>query len=128
MKRWAQAGLFMCAMLVSACGHTINTTSNPQPTVAMSASEFTSLPKWIIKAGDSVVFDDPATSGGVHNLLTGKDGNYIAQPGAPDDLNNANGVTFNPGDRNVYKFSTAGTYTITCSIHDAMLVTIIVQP
>lgn len=130
MKIWLLISVFISAALCSACnqGTGINTTTNPQPTAAMSASQFTSLTRWVIKAGDSVRFNDPAQGGGVHNLVTGHDGNYIAQPGAPDIFNNSGGQNFNPGDSMLVKFPSVGTYTITCTIHDAMLLTIIVQP
>jgi plastocyanin len=52
----------------------------------------------------------------------------VPQDGAPAELNTLSGLEFNPGDppRDVI-FQHAGTFTIVCTIHPNMLLTVTVQ-
>ena len=95
-------------------------------TVAMGSFSFTSGTSITIKAGQAVTFDDPSTGGGTHILVTGAQGQFSAQAGAPSEFSSANGIMFNPGDSKTITFPTAGTFTITCTIHNSMLATITV--
>lgn len=81
-----------------------------------------------IKVGQSVTFSDPADSGGVHNIVTGTSGKFTAEPGAPLAFATASGVNFAPGDSQTFTFTTAGTYTFTCTIHVSMRATVTVNP
>jgi plastocyanin len=81
-----------------------------------------------VKAGQAVTFDDPASGGGVHNLVTGHNGSFTAEAGAPSQFAAATGLSFSPGDSKSITFPTAGTYTITCTIHPSMEATITVTP
>jgi plastocyanin len=92
-------------------------------TIAMGTFSFTGLTSVSIKAGQSVLFKDP---GGTHNLVTGTQGTFAAEPGAPDGFSSASGITFSPGDSKTITFPTAGTYHITCTIHTSMQATITV--
>jgi plastocyanin len=105
---------------------TATTPANAAATVAMSDIAFVSAPTITIKAGQGVFFNNPQQGGGVHTLVTGKNGGYEAQPGAPAPFASSTGITFTPGDSRVVVFPKAGTYSITCEIHPDMLVTITV--
>ena len=128
MLKWTVLAIVLTTFLFAGCGTRGNTTDSSHPTVVMSASQFVSYTSWTIKVGQSILFNDPSDSGGNHILVTGTSGNYISEPGAPDDFNNPNGLTFNNGDSHMEKFTTSGIYTITCVIHDSMIVTITVEP
>jgi plastocyanin len=80
-----------------------------------------------VKAGQAVMFTDP-TSGGIHHLVTGHNGTFAAEAGAPSQFATADGVSFSPGDSMSIVFPTAGTYDITCTIHPLMKATITVTP
>jgi plastocyanin len=79
-----------------------------------------------IAAGQAVTFDDPSSSGGTHHLVTGMNGQFSAEPGAPSEFATSAGIMFNPGDSKTVTFPTAGTYNITCTIHPPMQATITV--
>jgi len=137
--------LLAFTLMLAACGDTSTSTGGPAPTatlpaptattpanaaatVGMNGFAFTGSTSITIKAGQGVFFNDaPGNDGGVHNLVTGKNGGYEAQPGAPGAFASSTGINFNPGDHQVIVFPKAGTYTITCSIHPDMLVTITVK-
>lgn len=93
-------------------------------TISMGFGSFTGNTSITVKAGDSVTFDD--SSGSAHQLVIGTGGNFVAQSGAPSQLNNATGVMFNGGDTQHIVFPTAGTYQITCRIHPSMQATVTV--
>ncbi len=95
-------------------------------TVEMGSFSFTSGTSITIKAGQSVTFDDPSSSGGTHDLVTGTNGKFAAAAGAPSEFSSSSGIMFNPGDNKSITFPTAGTYQITCTIHPSMLATITV--
>jgi plastocyanin len=80
-----------------------------------------------VSAGTSVKFDNPTNGGGFHILCLGKDQKCAANPDGPAELNASGGVTFNQGDSKSYVFAKAGTYTVTCTVHPNMNVTITVQ-
>lgn len=80
-----------------------------------------------VNAGQAVHFADSATGGGVHVLCIGQGLDCVPEPGAPAELNSGDGITFNPGDTRDIVFPDRGTYTVICTIHPGMAVTIIVQ-
>lgn len=143
MRKLMIACLIAFTLLLAACGGSSTSTGGPAPTatvpaptattpanaaasVVMNDIAFVSAASVTIKAGQGVFFSDPQQNGGVHTLVTGKDGGYQAQPGAPAAFASSIGITFTPGDSRVVVFPKAGTYTITCEIHPDMLVTITV--
>ncbi len=111
------------ALGLVACGRVA--AASPR-TITMGSSIFVGETTLTIKVGQSITFTDPSGSGGTHILVTGKNGQYQNELGAPTALNTTTGVTFNPGMTQRYVFTTVGMYTITCTIHQAMLATIIV--
>ncbi|HKT40047.1 MAG TPA: plastocyanin/azurin family copper-binding protein [Ktedonobacterales bacterium] len=96
-------------------------------TIGMGAQTFTNT-SVTIKAGQSVTFNDPSDTGNVHDLVTGSNGQFKAATGAPTEFASSSGVSFSPGDSKTIKFPTAGTFTITCTIHPNMLTTVKVTP
>jgi hypothetical protein len=93
----------------------------------MGSSSFTGKTSFAIKAGQSLIFNDPSGNGGTHILVIGKNGAFLQQTGAPTVLDTPNGQQFIPGQTMQITFAQAGTYTITCKIHPTMLATIVVH-
>ena len=93
-------------------------------TIKMGSVNFT-VGNATVKAGQAVMFVDP-TPGGIHHLVTGHNGTFAAEAGAPSQFATADGVSFSPGDSMSIIFPTAGTYAITCTIHPLMEATITV--
>jgi plastocyanin len=92
----------------------------------MGASDF-SRSSVTITAGQTLHFTDPAGTGGTHIICLGADG--VCDPGAtgPQALRDP-GFTINPGDPAHHAlFETSGVYKITCTIHPAMNLTVVVQ-
>ncbi len=94
-------------------------------TISMDELAFTGTTSITIKSGQAVLFDDPATGGGFHTLVTGTHGAYTAMTGAPSQFTSS-GIVFTPGTSVVIVFPTAGTFTITCTLHPYMLATVTV--
>ena len=127
MRKFALVFILAGAMLLAACGGAASSTAST-PTITMGASDFSpAKPSVTIKAGQSVVFNNPTASGATHILVTGSNGIYAANASAPSVFNTSTGMTFAAGDKQTITFPTAGTYTITCTVHPVMLATIIVQ-
>ncbi|HLZ21182.1 MAG TPA: plastocyanin/azurin family copper-binding protein [Ktedonobacterales bacterium] len=103
-------------------------TTGNSATIGMAATSFSGSTNVTIKAGQSVTFNDPSSSGGTHDLVTGTHGMFTAAQGAPSEFSPSGGVVFNPGDTKAITFPTAGTFKITCTIHPSMQVTITVTP
>jgi plastocyanin len=95
-------------------------------TISMGAFGFSGTKDVTIKAGQAVTFNDPAAGGGIHNLVTGTNGMFKAEAGAPQEFATSTGVSFQPGTSMDITFPNAGTFTITCTIHPSMLATITV--
>ncbi len=77
-----------------------------------------------IKAGQAVTFDD--SQGGPHNLVTGSNGTFTQEAGAPSQFVSS-GIMFSAGDVKTITFPTAGTYMITCTFHPSMEATVTVS-
>jgi plastocyanin len=123
MKRLPVMFTLGIVLALAACG-----ANNPPPnTVEMGGSSFIGATTFTIKVGTTLTFMDTGDGGGSHVLYTGKNGLYEAEAGAPDALNTASGLMFNPGDTKKFTFATPGTYFITCDVHPPMQLTIIVQ-
>jgi plastocyanin len=146
MRKFLFVAMAVVALLLAACGTTTSGTAStptvtpaptdtPQPsptpttgtsaaaTISMGSTSFAGNKSVTIKAGQAVLFDDPAASGGIHNLVTGRNGTYQAMPGAPSAFT-PSGIPFSPGTSTAIVFPTAGTYTITCTFHPTMLATV----
>jgi plastocyanin len=125
MRRLALAAILLAALSLAACASgTSTTTGGNSSTITMGSGVFTGGTSITVKAGDAVTFDD--TSGGVHQLVIGTNGTFTSVSGAPDQLNNANGLMFNGGDKQTVVFANAGTFKITCKIHPPMQATVTV--
>jgi plastocyanin len=79
-----------------------------------------------VKAGQPVKFIVDA-GGATHILVVGTNGLWVANNNAPATLNSAAGLVITPGQEKDIVFSQPGTYTVTCTIHQAMLLTVTVQ-
>jgi plastocyanin len=143
---YAPIGLLSCLVLLAACGGSSSTggtsptattapTNTTQPTavattpaasgaatISMASFSFTAPGSVTIKAGQSVTF----MSNGTHDLVIGMHGQFMAETGAPSDLNSSSGVAFSPGDSKTIIFANAGTFHITCIIHPSMQATVTV--
>lgn len=122
----------LVVMVISACGKTPgNGNTNPgggapANTVDMSATDFVQH-AITVKAGDTVHFTDPASTGGTHVLCLGHNETCNKTAAGPAKFADP-GVTVNPGDPAIdVVFPTAGTYEVTCTVHQNMNVTITVQ-
>jgi plastocyanin len=149
MRKLALVFILLCSFGLAACGESsvaatptdtpapvaTNTTA-PAPTattaapagaatIGMSAFAFTSGSA-SIKVGQSVTFNDPSDGGGFHNIVTGTNGTFSAESGAPSEFT-SQGITFAPGDAKTVKFTKAGTYQFTCTIHPNMHATVTVS-
>jgi plastocyanin len=114
--------LLTLTLALAACGQN-STTSNE---VSMSAGDF-SATSVTIKTGQAVHFTDPAGIGGPHTVCLGANGTCDTKANGPLALT-GDGFTMNPGDAaKDVTFDTPGTYKITCSIHPAMNLTVIVR-
>jgi len=78
-----------------------------------------------VKAGQPVKYIVDS-GGATHILVVGTDGKTVPNTDAPAELNTDAGITVNPGQETDVTFPTAGTFTITCKIHPAMLMTVTV--
>lgn len=128
-KTWWLLSLTIVAcaltLLLSACGGSGG--SGAANEVDMGVADFKQH-ALTIKAGETVHFVDPMNGGGVHVLCFGKDEQCVPQTDAPAKLNVSDGVQFQPGDPTLdVTFPTAGVYTVVCTIHPGMVVTITVQ-
>ncbi len=150
MRKLAGLVLLCVAFTLAACGSTSSTvsaggssataTTAPTDTPAATATSSVSAAATIsfgrfsfsgntnvtIKAGQTVLFDDPSSGGGTHILVIGHGGKFTAMSGAPSEFNSSSGTAFSPGTQKVVTFATAGVYPITCVIHPSMQVTVTV--
>lgn len=150
MRKMAGLLLLCVAFMLAACGaasssptgggSSATATTAPTDTPAATATSGVSAAATIsfgrfsfsgntnvtIKAGQTVLFDDPSSGGGTHILVIGHNGQFTAMNGAPSEFNSASGTAFSPGDQKVITFATAGVYPITCKLHPAMQVTVTV--
>ncbi|HEY7983204.1 MAG TPA: plastocyanin/azurin family copper-binding protein [Ktedonobacterales bacterium] len=112
---------------VAAASPTATSSATGAASISMGGFNFTHNTA-TVKAGQAVKFDDPTSGGGTHTLVTGHGGTFTAETGAPSEFATATGLSFSPGDSKSVVFPTAGTYTITCTIHPSMEATITVTP
>lgn len=121
----------LAVLILSGCGKTPGGGANKGPSIAPDTVEMASTDfvnhTLTVTAGSTVHFTDPASTGGTHVLCLGH--NETCNKGAPGPSKFSDpGVTVNPGDATLdVVFPTAGTYEITCTVHQNMNVTITVQ-
>lgn len=84
--------------------------------------------KVAIKAGQSVIFEDPPSSGGVHFICVGDNLRCQPTPGTPALLAKPSGLYVTNGQKPIsVTFKTAGAYKVICTIHPGMEVLITVK-
>lgn len=110
-------------LTLGACGQSSTAAPNE---VGMVAADF-SRTSITIKAGAAVHFTDAAGTGATHDVCLGSDGACDNAAKGPQALKSP-GFTINAGDpAKDVTFDTPGTYKVTCSLHPAMNLTVIVQ-
>lgn len=121
MKRFFGIMLVVIVLFAAGCSRTAII---PKDEAHMGAANFiqTSV---TIKAGQPVKFIDDK-GGAPHILVMGSQGKWESTPNSPTDLNNATGITIQPGEEKDIVFNTPGSYTVTCTIHQSMLLTVTV--
>ncbi len=122
MKRWllVLVALGLLSVFLVACGGSENTVSVSTDTMNFAQSSIT------LKKGQSLQVNNTASD--MHILGLGRWQNGVAQPeqepGAPSfndlQLSGNSSVTIGP-------WNTLGTYSVYCSIHTNMMLTVIVQ-
>lgn len=118
--------MLLVALAATACNAASGAARTSGQTLTMGASMFVGSTTITVRAGQPITLDDPASSGGVHNLVTGTDGLFAPAPGAPSALASSAGIDLQPGDKKIVTFAQPGTYHITCTIHPMMQATITV--
>lgn len=136
MKKFALVGapmLLILALALGGCGKQAGVTTGggtssapgTANTIGMTADQF-STKTVTAKVGTPVHFDDSVAGGGYHIVCVGKGQTCDASGNGPAELY-GKGITFNNGDKKDITFSTAGTYTIICTVHQNMVMTLTVQ-
>lgn len=118
--------LMILSLGLAACGSASggSDANAPANEVDMGTTNFVQASR-TIKAGESIHFVDQQ-SGTTHILCVGRDGHCDASAKGPQDLT-GQGFTIEPGQSHDVLFDTAGSYTITCTIHPNMNTTITVS-
>jgi plastocyanin len=127
MRACLVALLLGATLILSACAAAAGAATAPGTTLTMSASTFVGRTSFTIHAGQALTLVDPASTGGIHNLVTGSNGLFMAESGAPAAIAAPAGIDFQPGRSQAITFTQPGTYSITCTIHPAMQATITVS-
>ncbi|GAC1448519.1 MAG: hypothetical protein PVSMB4_05780 [Ktedonobacterales bacterium] len=131
MKKLILPGAMILLLALVGCGKiaatsTTTTTSGGGNEVTMASVDFVQH-SISVKAGDTVKFVDPSGTGNLHILCFGQNEQCKSNPDGPAELNASSGVQFNAGDPpKSFTFTKAGTYEVTCTIHQNMNVTITV--
>jgi plastocyanin len=123
MRNLLVGGILLAALTVAACAGGGGSNGS---TITMGSGDFSGTTSITVKAGDAVTFDD--SNGGPHDLVIGTGGKFVAASGAPSDLNSSGGVAFSGGEKKTIVFPTAGTFSITCTLHPSMQATVTVTP
>src|SRR5258708_2439178 len=123
MRKLIAGFSIVLSLMLAGCGGSSGGANGS--TITMGSRAFSGNTTISVQAGTAVTFDD--SNGGQHHLVTGTNGQFSAASGAPSELGSS-GLAFNGGDTKTVTFSTAGTYSITCTIHPSMQATITVTP
>jgi plastocyanin len=120
-------GMIVVSLIVAANPSTsaASTTTNGEPTVHMSATDFAQNVVLVPKGGKLRLVDDGNVEHVLRNGFWKADGlqESSVEPGAPV----VKDVTVNGGSIEIGPFTTAGVYHIYCTIHSQMNLTIVVQ-
>jgi plastocyanin len=125
MRKLAILGIIVGALVFAACGGASSSGGTGSATITMGGVSFTGNTTVTITAGEAVTFDD--SGGGTHKLVTGTNGTFSAEQGAPSEFATKDGILFNGGGTKTVTFANPGTYHITCTFHANMQATITVQ-
>lgn len=138
MKKVALASiplLLILTLAIAGCGKTPGggnggTATGPANTIGMDSQNFTTgsgtQTALTVKVGTPVHFDDSISGGGYHIVCVGKQPSCDASGDGPAELY-GKGHTFQNGDKVDFTFTKAGTYTIICTVHSNMVLTLTVQ-
>ena len=136
MKKVALASiplLLILAFVFTGCGKPIGGTTGstgPADTIGMDSQNFSlgsgTQTALTVKAGTPVHFDDSISGGGYHVICVGKQPSCDASGDGPAELY-GKGQVFQNGDKKDFTFTKAGTYTIICTVHGNMVLTLTVQ-
>ena len=100
-------------------------------TITMTSDNFTQH-SITVQSSQPVVFDDPSSTGGTHQLCVGTGNGGTSSCSSASQAANApsqlvgGGMTFNPGDKTSITFK-PGSYHIICTIHPGMFIDVTVQ-
>jgi plastocyanin len=122
--------LLMAALALFGCGKVPGNNGNigpsvPNTTVQMNPTNFVQTTR-TIQAGQTLLFDDSVSGGGVHIICLGNNMACDSSATGPAALMSP-GFNINPGATKSITFPTAGTYKITCTVHSNMNLTVTVQ-
>lgn len=122
--------LLVLALAIVGCGEATspaggNGGSYATPDVTMGQFDFDHH-SLTIPAGTTVKFIDPA-SASMHILCVGHNGSCDESAPGPAELTGGKSIQIAPGDTKAVTFATPGTYTIACTLHSMMNLTITVQ-
>lgn len=111
---------------LAACGQASDqpNASTPANQVDMGATNFVQT-SVTVAPGQSVHFVDQQ-SGTMHILCIGKDGRCDTNAKGPQDLI-GQGFTIQPGQSHDVTFAAAGKYTITCTLHPTMNLSVTIR-
>jgi plastocyanin len=125
------AAVLASTLTLAACSRsttTANVSSSVTPTVVAAATITLGASNFLqtsetISAGQALRLVDPASTGGIHKLCLGTDGQCDANAPDPTALLSP-GLSVTPGTTQVITFLHAGSYQVTCTIHPSMQLTI----
>lgn len=124
-------GVLLGAILLGAFAPTLSTasattTTNGEPTVHLGVSSFSTSSITIPKGSKLLLVDDGTFE---HNISNGTWANGQPMPAQETGAPSVHNIDINGTGKSIQigPFTTAGTYSIYCSIHQGMMLTIIVQ-
>ncbi|MEO7002308.1 MAG: plastocyanin/azurin family copper-binding protein [Ktedonobacterales bacterium] len=130
-------GLFLVPLALilafsfAACGKTPGTGSSSGPSCATSqtidlvATNFATSCQ-TVSANQTVTFNDPTGTGGIHIICTGQNATCSNDSTAPKDLQGS-GFQITPGQTHQVTFTKPGTYKLACTVHPNMNMTLTVK-
>ena len=117
MKRPIVLGV-LCLILTLLVGCRVQSspTGSSGNTVTMGPNNFEQT-DIAIQQGQTITFVDDKTTGSLHILVIGKQGQAQSEPGAPD-FKGSTGISVEPGQSwTSLPWNTPGTYHVTCTVH-----------
>jgi hypothetical protein len=122
--------LVVAALALGGCGNGPGTQSStgssvPATTVQLSPTDFMQTTR-TIRVGQSLLFDDSVNGGSLHIICLGRNQVCSTSARGPAALMRG-GFTIQPGTTKSVTFPTAGTYSITCTVHPNMNLAVVVR-